>query len=78
MDNIADILARKDFDQPSEITILKRYVLEHFGADIAVRLQGEQIVISAPSSSLINTLRLHQRDLQRACNTEKRFIFRAA
>ena len=77
MDNLADILARKDFDQPNEITILKRYVLEHFGADVSVAIRGEQLVVSAPSSSLINTLRLHQVDLKRACGTEKRFVFRS-
>jgi len=78
MDNLADILARKDFDQPTEITALKRYVLEHFGVDVLVSIRGEQLVISAPSSSLINTLRLHQLDLKRACATEKKLVFRIA
>lgn len=77
MDNLADILSRKDFDQPGEIVALKRYILEHFGADVSIAVRGEQLVVSAPSSSLINTLRLHQVDLKRATGTDKKFVFRA-
>lgn len=77
MDNLADILRRKDFDQPGEIVTLKRYILEHFGADVSITVRGEQLVVSAPSSSLINTLRLHQVDLKRVSATDKKFVFRA-
>lgn len=77
MDNLADILRRKDFDQPGEIATLKRYILEHFGADVSIAVRGEQLVVSAPSSSLINTLRLHQVDLKRVSGTDKKFVFRA-
>lgn len=76
MDNLADILRRKDFDQPGEITTLKRYILEHFGADVSIAVQDERLVISAPSNSLMNTLRLHQVDLKRVSSTEKKLIFR--
>lgn len=77
MDNLADILRRKDFDVPSEVTALKRYILEHFGADVAIAVRETQLIISAPSSSLINTLRLHQVDLKRISKTDKKLIFRA-
>ncbi len=76
MDNLADILARKDFDEPQEITIIKRYVEEHFDVPVGVSVQAKTITITAPSSSLIGRLRMHTLQLQRACQTDKRLIFR--
>lgn len=76
MDNLADILGRKDFDEPAEIAIIKRYVYEHFGVEVAVRVQPKVIIIYARSAPLVNSLRLQTWQLQRACQTEKKFVFR--
>lgn len=76
MDNLADILARKDFDEPSEVTIIKRYVEEHFGIAVAVRVQQTAIVIYARNASLASSLRMHTAQLTRACQTKKKIVFR--
>lgn len=78
MDGIADILSRKDFDQPQEITVIKRYVLEHFNVDVGVSVQPRTITISARSAPLVSQLRMHTLQLQRACQTDKRLLFRVA
>lgn len=76
MDNLSDILMRKNFDEPQEIGIIKRYVQEHFDVQVGVKVQPKIIVITARNSSLVGRLRMHTVQLQRACQTDKRIIFR--
>ncbi len=76
MDNLSDILSRKNFDEPSEISIIKRYIAEHFDVNVGVKVQPKIIVITARNSSLVGRLRMHTVQLQRACQTDKRIIFR--
>ena len=76
MDNLADILGRKDYDVPQEVTIIKRYVQEHFDVNVGVSVQAKTITITARSAPFIGRLRMHTVQLQRACQTDKRLIFR--
>jgi hypothetical protein len=76
MDNLSDILARKDFDVPQEATVIKRYVHEHFKLDVGVSVQPKTIVITARNASLVSTLRMHSAQLRKACQTDKRILFR--
>jgi hypothetical protein len=76
MDNLADILGRKDFDVPREVTVIKRYVSEHFNVDVGVSVQPKTITITARNSSLVSSLRMHSAHLRKACETDKRILFR--
>lgn len=76
MDNLADILARKDFDVPREATVIKRYVFEHFQVDVGVSVQPKTITITARNASLVSSLRMHSAHLRKACETDKRLLFR--
>lgn len=76
MDNLADILARKNFDEPQEVGVIKRYVEEHFDVTVGVKVQEKVIVITARSAPLVGRLRMHTVQLQRACQTDKKLVFR--
>lgn len=76
MDNLSDILSRKDFDVPPEITAIKDYVKRHYDSDIQVQMQPRTIIIKARSAALIGTLRLNAPAIQKAANTEKQLVFR--
>ncbi len=76
MEDIRDILSRKDFDVPPEILVIKEYVRRHYDAEVEVAIQPRNIIISASSSALIATLRLNAPALQKAAQTEKRLVFR--
>ncbi len=78
MDNITDILSRKDFDMPPEVVAIKDYVRRHYDREVQVTMQQRNIVISARSSALIGTLRLNSTALQRAADTDKRLVFRVS
>lgn len=76
MDNLSDILSRKNFDEPNEIGIIKRYVKEHFDVDVGVKIQPKIILITARNSSIVGRLRMHTIQIQRACQTDKRIVLR--
>jgi hypothetical protein len=76
MDSLEDLLGRYETRQPKEIEAIKRYVLEQFNAEVGVGLQGDNLVVTAGSASLANALRLRTTQLQKACDTKKRIIFR--
>lgn len=76
MDGIRDILLRKDFDVPPEVSAIKDYVQCHYNSDVRVTVQPKSLLISARSASLIGSLRLNAPALQKAVNTDKKLIFR--
>jgi len=76
MSSIGDILAQKDFEEPEEIGIIKKFVRDKFKSDVSVTVQPKQIIIAAKSAALAGTLRLHSYELAKVCQTDKRFIFK--
>lgn len=76
MDDLSDILSRKDFDVPPEVRAIKEYVRRYYDTDVSVAMQTHAIIVSARSASLIGTLRLNLPKLQAAANTDKRIILR--
>lgn len=76
MDSLFTILARKDFDEPPEISRIKRYVRDNFSANVGVQVRQRDIVISVPSAALANVLRLRGRELKRECQLDRRLTFR--
>ena len=76
MDNLSDILSRRDFDVPPEITAIKDYVRRHYDSEVQVTIEQRSILIKARSAALIATLRLNAPAIQKAADTEKRLTFR--
>jgi hypothetical protein len=76
MDSLQNILSNKDFDEPPEISSIKKYVQLEFGVSVGVQLRARDIIISVPNSALANTLRLRGPDLKRRCQIDKRLTFR--
>lgn len=76
MDNLSDILSRKDFDMPPEIRAIKDYVRRHYESDVQVTMQPRNITVTARSAALISSLRSNGPALQKAAQTEKKIVFR--
>lgn len=79
MSSIGDILAgkaKKQYDEPPEIKIIKKYVRDKFQSDVTITIQPKRIVVSAKSSALAGTLRMHSYELSQLCDTNKRLVFR--
>lgn len=76
MDNLADILRRKDFDEPPEVRAIKEYVRRYYDTEVMVTVQAHAIVVAARSAALIGSLRLNLPKLQAAAATDKRIMLR--
>ncbi len=76
MDNLRSILGNKSFEPPDEIAIIKEYVEAKFKSQVDITMHPRTIVISAKTSSLAGTLRLHLHELTELCKTDKKLIIR--
>ena len=76
MDSLNSILGRKDFDEPSEIKSIKKYVQDEFQTDVSILVREKDIVITVPSASLANMLRLRSVEIKRRCRLDKKLTFR--
>lgn len=76
MDSLSSILGTKDFDEPPEMSSIKKYVQDEFKTAVGVQVRDRDIIISVPSASLANTLRLRVPDIKRRCQIDKRLTFR--
>ena len=76
MDSLSSILVNKDFDEPPEMSSIKKYVQDEFHLAVSVMVRERDIVIMVPSAALAATLRLRGPDIKRRCQLDKRLTFR--
>ncbi len=76
MDSLNSILRNKDFDEPPEMSSIKKYVQDEFQITVSVLVRDKDIVIGVPSAALANTLRLRSPEIKRRCQLDKRLTFR--
>ena len=76
MDSLNDVLGRKDFTEPPEMSVIQAYAQREFQAMVGVQVRERDIVISVPNAALANTLRLRTIELKKLCKTDKRLVFR--
>ena len=77
MDSLNNILSRKDFDEPPEVSSIKKYVQDEFQTSVSVTARERDIIVGVSSAALASSLRLRSPDLKRRCQiTDKRIIFR--
>lgn len=75
-DSLADILGKRAYDEPPEVTIIKTFVRDQYKSAVGVTVQERQIVLTVSGSALAGTLRMHLHELKKMCQTEKRLIIR--
>ena len=71
-----ELLGRYSPKEPEEVTAVKRYIFDEFGAESSVGLHGETLVITVASASLANALRLRLPSLRKTANTKRKIMFR--
>ena len=76
MDSLRNILSDKDFDEPPEMSGIKKYVQDEFKVAVSVLVRDKDIVIGVPNAALANTLRLRSPEIKRRCQIDKRLTFR--
>ena len=76
MDNLRDLLAGRERQEPPEMAAIKRYVAEKFDERVGVTVREREIIIACPSAALAGTLRLKMLELQALVGSDKRLVFR--
>ncbi len=76
MDNIKDIMAKRDFDQPAEVVFIRDFVKRNFNSEVSVIVQIRSITITTPSASLAGSLRPQLHKLKKELQTEKKIFIR--
>ena len=74
MDNLSDILAKKDLSEPPEYKIIKEFVLNKYEETVNIKIDISKITILVSNSALANSLRMNIPELQELCNTTKRIV----
>jgi hypothetical protein len=76
MDSLQEILGKKDFKAPDEITAVKQYILRRYKSPCRVKIQRETLIISVPGSALAATIYLERQQLIKACGIKAKLVVR--
>lgn len=76
MDSLQDILGKKDFTPPDEITSVKEFITRRYNSPSQVRVERDVLIVRLPSSALAATLQLEQNRMIEACRITKKLIIR--
>ncbi len=74
MDNISDLLSRKNLSEPPEIKIIKDYIFKKFNEKATVKIEVNKIVIYVSNSALSNSIRMNIPEIQKICESDKRVV----
>jgi hypothetical protein len=76
MDSLQDILGKKNFTPPDEISAIKDYVKRRYSSPAKVKIEKTAIIVSVPSSALAATIYLERQSLIEHCNLKQRLVIR--
>jgi hypothetical protein len=76
MDSLQDILGKRDFTPPDEVTAVKEFISRRYNSSSRVRLERGALIVRVPSSALAATLQLEQRRLIEACHVKSKLVIR--
>ncbi|PJE65383.1 hypothetical protein COU91_01920 [Candidatus Saccharibacteria bacterium CG10_big_fil_rev_8_21_14_0_10_47_8] len=76
MDSLQDILGKKNFTPPNEITAIRNYVQRRYKSRCYVKLQRDAVIISVRDSALAATIHLERQSLMDACGITRRLVIR--
>jgi hypothetical protein len=76
MDSLQEILGKKSFSAPDEVTAVKDYMQRRYKSDCSAQIQRDTLILKVPNSSLASTVRLEQNRLIEACHLTKRLVIR--
>lgn len=76
MDSIKNLLQKKNLDEPTEITALKRYCIDSYAFEPKIKVGETDITIFVPNGILATELRMRQKDIIKRCQLTKKLSIR--
>jgi len=74
---LQEILGKKDFTPPDEMTAIRDYIKRRYNSNSYVKFQRDAVIVSVPSSALAATIQMEQTQLIDACGLTKRLVIRS-
>jgi hypothetical protein len=76
MDSLQDILGKKNFTPPDEISVIKDYIKRRYDSKSRVKIEKSAVIVSVPSSTLAATIYLERQALIEHCQVKLRLVVR--
>lgn len=76
MDSLQDILGKKKFAAPDEMSAIKDYISRRYQSGCKVKIERNTIIVSVPSSTLAATIYLERQNLIEQCRLKQRLVVR--
>jgi hypothetical protein len=76
MDSLQEILGKKNFKAPDEMTAVKEFIQRRYKSSCKVRLQRNALIVSVPNSALAATIYLERQQLIDACGLKSKLVLR--
>ena len=73
---LSDLLSERDYNEPPEIQLIKRFVQKAIGITPKVSIRSETYIIMVSSAAAAGSLRPHLSKLQQQLDTSRRLIIR--
>ncbi len=74
MESLAEILARKQFQAPDEVTKLRDYIEKHFDVKPKVTVRGKNLILTVPNSGLAGSLQMKKPHIIKACDIKSNLV----
>lgn len=75
-DSIKNLLGKRQFETPDEITQIKKFVQKEFSEEPKVKIAGQNIIITVSNAAIAGNLRYQVYQLQQDLNTNKKLLIR--
>jgi len=77
VESLQEILNRKKFTPPDEISVIKNYVRRKYKSNCSVKLQRGALIVGVYNSALAATIQLERQKMITACNLgNKKLVIR--
>ncbi len=75
-DSIGDVLGKRQYNEPPEITVIRDFVRAHYGEVPKLRVTQDSILITVSNSALAGSLRMRLHTLNSKLKTDKKLLIR--
>ena len=74
MDSLQDILGKKHFTPPDEITLLKDYISRNYDSPCRIKTERGSLIVSVPNSALAGTLQLERTKISQKLGLQHKLV----
>lgn len=76
MESLYDLLAGRNFDEPAEVALIKKFIRDNYRAEAGVSVRERDIIVTVSSAPLAGKLRYDMQRLKEAAATKKHITLR--